>query len=384
MFADALKSAAGSFDALFYVSANVDTSAENTRRIEQSLCERWDTEVKITLSGRSEIPVVASAWDRFLHPAMDFHRIPDYLEMSGKKQIQALESCLEADPPFILVQRLRCMCPLLLTRMSLPPVFFDMDDIEHVAFRRSIAMPPFWKSKWLLNLQTPALKSGEKKAMRLAKKTFVCSASDKSILAGLVGPEKIEVIPNAVRIPQNTSLPESRSLLILGQYGYMPNRIGVEYFIEKVWPHVLSAISDAELVVAGPGSESIRQFHNPPPRIRFTGFVDDLDALYDSIRVVVCPVLSGGGTRVKLIEAAAHAKPIVSTTIGAEGLELIDEKHALLRDAPASMAEACVKLLKDDVLSKQLAEAARKIAQESYERSSVSKKIARIFSTYPS
>ncbi len=380
LFVDAIKMTSGSFNVLFYVPDHINTSPENTKQVEALLRERWETEIGVTLSHRSRILASRNFWNRHVHPALSFHNIPEYLETSGKDQIQAFESCLDSAPPYIFVHRLRCMPPLLLTRRKLPPVFFDMDDIEHIAFRRSIDMPPKWKSKWLLKLQIPALISGERQSMHVASKTFVCSSLDKAALGNFGQDDRIEVIPNAVRIPERTPLPQVHRLMILGQYKYEPNRIGAEFFIEQVWPHVISTIPDAVLVVAGAAPESIRHFENPPRGVEFTGFADDLDSLYNSIRVVVCPILSGGGTRVKLIEAAAFGKPIVSTTIGAEGLEIEDGKHALLRDDPQSMAKACVTILTDDALANSLAKASHKLAEENYQRSTVTQKISKIFS----
>lgn len=379
MFAEALKMTSGSFDALFYVPAHVDTGMEKANQVKQLLQERWETEVDVTLAPRSPHPEAKGHWGRYFKPALGFHHVPDYLETSGRRQVQALESCLDKDPPFVFAQRLKCMPPLLLTRRKLPPVFFDTTDIEHVSFSRSIAMPPAWKSKWLLNLQIPAITAGEKRSIALARKTFVCSSIEKSILGEFADIGKIEVIPNAVQIPEYRPLTPSRRLMILGQYGYEPNRIGAEYFIDKVWDLVFSRLPDSRLIVAGPEPEKMRHFGSPPPGVEFTGFVDDLEELYGSIKVVVCPILSGAGTRVKLVEAAAFGKPIVSTTIGAEGLDFEDGKHALLRDGPGEMAEACIALLEDDALANRLGNASRRLAQENYERSAVAKKVAGVF-----
>ncbi len=379
MFADAMKMASDSFNALFYVPDRIDTGPENTRKVEGILRKRWNTEVEVILSRRSNVPPPNNIWERYLYPATGFHRIPDYRETSGEKQVEALELLLDRDPSYIFVHRLKCMPPLLLTTRNVPPVFFDLDDIEHVAFRRSIGMPPQWGSKRLMHLQVPALIAGEKRSLELATKTFVCSASDKIFLGKFSEADRIEVIPNAVGIPAPSPLSASRRLLIIGQYKYAPNRIGVEFFLDEVWPYIISSTPDAVLVVAGPGSESIRHFAHPPPGVEFAGFVDDLDALYHSIRLVICPVLSGGGTRIKLIEAAAYAKPIVSTSIGAEGLNLQDATHILLRDDPKGMADSCITLLEDNILAARLGEAARKLAEENFERSAVVTKIAQMF-----
>ena len=107
------------------------------------------------------------------------------------------------------------------------------------------------------------------------------------------------------------------------------------------------------------------------PAVKFTGFVDDIVGLYERSRIVCCPIFSGGGTRVKIIEAAAYGKPIVSTRIGAEGIEMHDDKELLLRDDPSGFAEACVTLLKNTDLCSRLGTAARMVVEKSYDRRTI-------------
>ncbi len=87
--------------------------------------------------------------------------------------------------------------------------------------------------------------------------------------------------------------------------------------------------------------------------------------------MVCCPILSGGGTRVKLVEAAAYGKPMVSTRIGAEGLELQDGQDFLQRDDPKAFADACVRLLQSDELCERLGAAARMAAIKHYDRANI-------------
>ena len=103
-----------------------------------------------------------------------------------------------------------------------------------------------------------------------------------------------------------------------------------------------------------------------PPGVEFTGFVEDIQKLYKRSRVVCCPILAGGGTRIKIIEAAAYEKPIVTTTIGLEGIKMSDGKEVLIRDDAKSFSKACVQLLKDRTLCERLGKAARKVAVKEY------------------
>jgi glycosyltransferase involved in cell wall biosynthesis len=114
--------------------------------------------------------------------------------------------------------------------------------------------------------------------------------------------------------------------------------------------------------------ERIPSFASHPPGVEFTGFVDDLDQLYRRVRIVCCPILAGGGTRVKILEAAAHGEAIVSTVVGAEGLEMRDGVDIVLRDGPAAFARACIELLQDPARCKALGASAREVVARRYDR----------------
>lgn len=132
---------------------------------------------------------------------------------------------------------------------------------------------------------------------------------------------------------------------------------------------------EARLLIAGPNPELIPEFALNPANVEFTGFVESLHSLYKRSRVACCPILAGGGTRIKIIEAAAYAKPIVATTIGAEGLDFVNGQEIFLRDNAAGFAEACVKLLRDEELGKKLGLAARIKVASLYDKNVIVQKI---------
>ncbi|MHC5733168.1 MAG: glycosyltransferase family 4 protein, partial [Nostoc sp.] len=86
------------------------------------------------------------------------------------------------------------------------------------------------------------------------------------------------------------------------------NVIGANFLIENIWPLIYQQHPEARLIIAGKSPENIRTYSDNIPGVEFTGFVPDINALYDQTRVVCCPILSGGGTRLKIIEAAAYGK----------------------------------------------------------------------------
>ena len=315
--------------------------------------------------------------------AFSFFRQTRFKGFSGTQQMKALEACLTRNPDAIFVHKLHLMCPLMRTHKKLPPVYFDLDDIEHIAFKRSINQLPKWYEKILNYIQLPMLVSGELRAIRLAHKTFVCSDLDRHYITKRWNLPGVVTVPNAVTIPAKQTLTMEPTILFIGTYSYKPNIDAAEFLINKVWPGIYKIMPQAKLLITGAHPERIRSYGSVIPNVTFTGFVDDLDALYHKTRIVCAPIFAGGGTRVKIVEAAAYGKPVVATKIGAEGLELHDGKELFLRDDAESFTEACLQLLKDYALCERMGAAAHAKAVQLYDRNNILELIQKHINSVP-
>ncbi len=142
---------------------------------------------------------------------------------------------------------------------------------------------------------------------------------------------------------------------------------------------VLKETPEARLAIIGGGAENTRAFRDHPPSVTFTGFVEDLEHWYRKTRVVCCPIFHGSGTRVKIIEAAARARAIVSTPLGAEGLDFKDGEDILLGDSPADLAERTCRLLKDPIAAAELGRRARARAAMLYDRQAIIERLTALF-----
>jgi len=369
LFVDAIKEIA-SLDILFYVPPDVDTTPSAVAKLEKNLSKYWDASIRLSLCPSAQ-ESNASKWQLYAAPAFSFFRLPGCLQTSGETQVRAFERSLQGSPDIVFVHKLSSMCPLLLTKTTLPSVVLDLDDIEHIVLWRSLWQQPGWRERVLYMARFPSLLWGEHRSIRLSSRTFVCSELDRLYLADRWKLPGIAVIPNAVYIPQPQPLTEDPTMLFIGSYLYQPNVDAAEFLIHKVWPHVRQKNAGARLTIAGTPQDRILGCSSPPPGVTFTGFVEDVADLYFRSRVVCAPILSGGGTRVKIIEAAAYGKAIVATRIGAEGLEMYEGRDLLLRDDAVSFAEACLELLEDSELCLKLGSAARNLAIQAYERASV-------------
>ena len=369
LFLDAFKEIA-QLDVLFYVPPDVDCSEIAAHQ--KALSEHWGTTINLFLCPQRVADSSGPKWQRQFAPIFNFRAQGHFFATSAPSQLEALDACLDRQPDAVFCHRLEAMTPLLETERPLPPLFFDLDDIEHISFARQIRQPPTRLVTKLYYLQIPALCWGERRSIQRSLYTFVCSKQDQQYLSKRWGLTGVVSVPNAVTIPPAPQpvTPEP-TLMFLGGYYYFPNLNAANFLIEQVWPHIHQVRPDAKLIIAGTHPENIRSYGAGLPGVEFTGFVDNLNALYARSRVVCCPILSGGGTRVKIIEAAAYGKPIVATPLGAEGLSLQDGETALLRTSARDIAQACLTLLSDNSLCGRLGTAAHRQAAQEYDRTQI-------------
>lgn len=378
---DGLRATGMSLHVLFILSpTQFDGSSESAARITTSIRSQWGDDIQVTVSrwsdGRKN-----SIWATYIAPALSFRYQRDYVRFTSPDVIDAMKLVLSGNPVVALCQGLRCVFPILQVPNSTTPFLFDMDDIEHVSFARRILEPPVWKSKYLQYLQIPALAWAEFVALRRSKVTFVCSRLDQSKLNKLFCTKKAYVLPNAVESRDVRQPSKAFRFLILGHYSFAPNRVGADHFVSRVWPAVVAAHPEAQLVVAGADPHLLSCYSDSLLGVTFPGYVTDLELLYSETRVVICPILSGGGTRLKIMEAAAYGRPIVSTSIGAEGIELKNGEEIVIADSPSAMAEACIRLISDDCLVLSLGSTAKAAIEKLYSRERIVARLGALLSS---
>jgi glycosyltransferase involved in cell wall biosynthesis len=341
-----------------------------SQQLNREQSEYWGTRVEVSLAPLRHYS--KRRWWHRLLAILSYSYRDEPFRFSGVEQVRALEELLDRQPDMIFVHRLACMSTVFRLRRKLPRLVCDLDDVEHRKQIRSALASRSWLPKGDGLLKVPAIFLAERKAARLAARLFVCSDHDRHYLQRLGFGDAVVTIPNSVPMPKAyPPLPPAQTVLFLGYLPYKPNAEAAERLISTIWPLVQRECPSARLIVAGKSPQSIPSYGLHPKNVEFTGFVDDLDMLYARSRLVCCPLINGGGTRVKLIEAAGYAKPMVSTTVGAEGLAFADGSEILIRDDDASVAEACIRLLKDDALCMRLGQAARQKAKSLYDISSV-------------
>lgn len=257
--------------------------------------------------------------------------------------------------------------PFLHRRMPIPPsgaVVVDVDDLDEVVIARD---PNFDVAR--RRIIATAIQRARRRILEDASVALVCSDADA---ARLVAPCAVRVLPNTYR-PIDGVTPSrgvadaagAPTVALVGEMGYAPNREGAEWLLREVWPIVLRRRPDARLVIVGRGSESLAPV-DPGASVRSTGRVDDVAPIVDAASVVLAPIPYGSGTRVKILEGFAHARPVVSTTAGAEGIDAVDGDSILLADDARTFAAMIVQVLADDAMADRIGRAGRELFEQRY------------------
>lgn len=210
----------------------------------------------------------------------------------------------------------------------------DADDLAHrIAFQRFLTAPHRpWT--WPVAVEAVRSRSDELRLLRRARRVLVCSEDDRR----RVGGRNVSVVRNGTNLPAASSLrePAPGVMSFIGNFSHDPNREGLDWFVAEVLPLVVRAAPTACLEVAGYRSLEAGAAHAANPGVRLLGAVPDAAACFSGSTVSVVPLRRGAGTRIKVLDALACGRPVVSTIAGADGLDGIDESHGLYRARTAA------------------------------------------------
>jgi glycosyltransferase involved in cell wall biosynthesis len=178
---------------------------------------------------------------------------------------------------------------------------------------------------------------------------------------------RVHAVPNAVRPPPEPAAPSAGArLLFVGNLTYTPNIDAAAVLIDEVLPSVQQHRPEATLELVGPSVPGELDRLAAGPGVHVAGFVDDLSSSYARATLVVIPLRHGGGTRIKVLEAFAHRRPVVATPAAVAGLAVRDGEDVVVADTPAELADAVVALLDDPHRAAAIVEHARRTLEEHY------------------
>lgn len=252
------------------------------------------------------------------------------------------------------------------------PRLLDEHNAVWTIVDRARKFAPFYLRPMLVR-EKEQLRKYEGQLCQQMKAVLTVSRNDANALADVgADPNKIAVIPIAIDcaglqlVPRRTG---SARILILTTLYYPPNAEGVRWFIRKVLPFIQKQIPEVHLTIVGarPPMDITNFARRNPQSVTVTGYVDDLKPYLDQASVMVVPVRIASGMRVRLLEAFARGIPVVTTSMGVEGIEAHHQEHLLIADEEIEFTEQTLRLLQDECLRERLATNARRLVEEKYD-----------------
>jgi polysaccharide biosynthesis protein PslH len=287
-----------------------------------------------------------------------------YASSRMKRQIEAL---LRREPFDSLV------CDFLFPAPNIPDIgraVLFQHNVESMIWRRHVQETRNSAKRAYLALQARRMEAFEGKICRAAAHIVAVSDVDREAMQELFGVKRISSVATGVDLEYFTPPPDAPNeadLIFTGSMDWLPNIDAMEWLAAEILPLIHREQADCRLLIAGrrptPG---LQELARREPRIALTGTVPDIRPYVWGSKISVVPLRIGGGTRLKIFEAVAAKVPVVSTSIGAEGLPLEDGKHILIADRPEAFARKCLELLANPEQRCDLAERAWELVAGRY------------------
>jgi polysaccharide biosynthesis protein PslH len=279
------------------------------------------------------------------------------------------------------------LVPHITTNLGRPVerLILDLDDIEsEFARRQAIASRrQSGLQMHLMNLlEAYKFKRLERKASRIFDDIYVCSALDRSKFHRIHPPlADVVVVPNVVRHSRlgkmedaGASAERRVTFLFVGSLQYPPNVDALYFFRDSILPHLRARATvpfEIRIVGRSPGPKVMALAEEPD--FSLVADAEDLAPHYHDAAIIIVPLRFGGGTRIKILEAFSYRRAVVSTTIGAEGIEAEHGKNVLIADDPVKFAELCIGLLNSHDYRRQVADAGHKLFEDKYSEAALEK-----------
>jgi sugar transferase (PEP-CTERM/EpsH1 system associated) len=261
-------------------------------------------------------------------------------------------------------------------------IILDQQNIDSLIWQRLVKTEKNLFRKLMLNWQYKSFLNIENKMSSMFDVCVCVSEEDAERLKSINPNIKTDVVPNGVDIdyffPSET--PENeKQIVFVGSMDWSPNEDAALYFCDQIFPLIKAKIPDIKFYIVG---------SNPTDRILklkgiegiiVTGLVDDVRSYISQSAVFVVPLRIGGGTRLKILQALAMKKAIVSTSVGCEGLGLTHNEHLLINDNPDEFADSVIRLTKDKLLRHNLGENGRNLVQNQYDWKTISLKLDAVY-----
>lgn len=259
-------------------------------------------------------------------------------------------------------------------------IILDEHNVEADIFEQKYSSVESFRSQLKVKLQLPQIQSLEKDFVNQVDQVWVCSDEDMSLLQQLYGEQTPSyVVPNGVNVanydhvrlgqcsPPQGLEEKNRNIIFLGQLSYSPNTVAVELLLNQIYPRIKELYPDCRLLLVGRSpTQPMLDAAEADTGIVITNWIADVKPYLAAAHLMIVPLLQGGGTRLKILEAFAAGCPVLSTTKGAEGLQARDGEQLLIRDGVEELVEGVSQLWSDPSLREKLAHAGHELVKAEY------------------
>jgi len=260
------------------------------------------------------------------------------------------------------------VCDFLVPALNVPeglpcPVVLFQHNVEAMIWERRTRVAGNPIMRLYMGEQWRRMRRVEREQCLRFDHVVAVSPEDAAVFRSAYGVERVSSVPTGVDTdffhPSGTVERKPGSIVFTGSMDWMPNEDGMAFFVDEILPRIEQAVPEATLTIVGRNPTArVRSLAEGRPRVTVTGTVPDVRPYLEAASVVVVPLRVGGGTRIKIYEAMGMERAVVSTTIGAEGLDVTDGEHIVLADDAASFADAVIALLRSPERAAAIGQAA--------------------------
>ena len=255
-------------------------------------------------------------------------------------------------------------------------------NVETTIFERHVEHNNFLPKKLFFQIQAAKMEAYERKACQSAKHVIAVSEIDAQRMEQRFGIQTVTSIPTGTDVeyfaPREEVSPAA-DIVFCGSMDWLPNVDAVVHFIEEILPQIRAKLPETTFTIAGRSPDArVLKAVEGVPGVRVTGKVDDMRPYLWGSKISIVPIRIGGGTRLKIYECMAAGIPVVSTTVGAEGLQYTNQKDIVIADGPSDFAGACIRLLSNEEARLGIAKQALELARTELSWEAVSYKFEAI------
>jgi glycosyltransferase involved in cell wall biosynthesis len=297
---------------------------------------------------------------------------PLLLQRYARSEMRQVQTARMGEEHFDIVLADGLFAAAVATGIHGVPVVYQAHNVESEVYRRSLIVASLpVRARVAARLDCLKTEWWERRIARAFRFITTVSERDRDVLQRWNGGASIRVVPNGVDAeafcPDPALPPEPAALVFTGILSYPPNRDAVLFFARQIFPRIRQAVPHAKWYVVGRAERDLTTALSAQPGVVCTGYVEDVREYLRRSQIAVVPLRAGGGTRLKVLEAMAMGRPVVSTSLGAEGLMFRDGTEIRLADTADAFASAVIELLLHPVAARRMAAAGREAVLAAYD-----------------